>query len=499
MYALSQTRRPGEEDDDDQKPQIPVRQPTKEYKELRTDDKSTKPPNDFPQYHRNHDQEVVQQAGRHSHHLNKHVHEGTFDKNVKDPDAFPEYHDYEQEVQRQAARNSHHHREDVHERTTYDKSMKPPDAFPEHHDHVQEVMRQAASHPQHHRKDVHEKHRHLEEQPIAKNQTVDGKQDSLKVFARSSRLTAEASNFTVPSLASFSSNETVESPNSFPNTPPFVETRPGAVAVPGTRGSTVQDEELGDAQTVTSMPNITARVVEMDEELLEKEVLELRAEREQMHNAPVAQILSDEELALGTSQKCLGSPRSKKVACAAVLLLVLAIVAVVLSVVLTRDQSPPSNVAPQVSFQKCMNDTDALVQGSTELQQAKKDSEDEVNAVFGNCNFTREDPICIIDEDTFASTPALDSACITAGGIIYKYTALATCTSSGLSMSFTYKNIHACFASSCDERSVWSELDSTLGEELTKLEQEFMDSSGVKIECDVAINSVTDASNSTLP
>ena len=123
----------------------------------------------------------------------------------------------------------------------------------------------------------------------------------------------------------------------------FQEVRPGAVAIPGPgpeRSMSDVDEELGggeDFDTIsTPVPQITARVVEHDDELLQEENLRLRAERE---NAAVAQVITED----ASSRKFFDSPRSKCAAVmGAILVLVVIIAAVVLSVVLTGGKDSPT-------------------------------------------------------------------------------------------------------------------------------------------------------------
>jgi hypothetical protein len=275
------------------------------------------------------------------------------------------------------------------------------------------------------------------------------------------------------------------------------ELRPGAFAVGGTGNGLSRvsvDEEFGrqDPQTLpSSTPRLTARIVEKNEEQLEQEVLELRAAQDKLQHAPVAQIVPDNE----RDQKC--SPRNKRLTCASVMLLLLAIVAVVVGLVLTRNNAPnESKTDPQVSLQMCQNDTVALFQGNAALSQAFEDSANELNATFNNCSFSLTNSICIIDGDTFSSTPALDAACAAADGVLYKYTALATCTVlafSDFSLSFTYKNMHQCFAPSCDANSIRNYVEVNIDEELALMEQEFSEENDFEIDCDFAIDSLTDA------
>ena len=64
MYSLSNSRRPREEDDADDRPQAPVRQPTNGLKAVRAEDKSKKPSHDsFAHYHDD-NQEATRQAVR---------------------------------------------------------------------------------------------------------------------------------------------------------------------------------------------------------------------------------------------------------------------------------------------------------------------------------------------------------------------------------------------------------------------------------------------------
>ena len=161
---------------------------------------------------------------------------------------------------------------------------------------------------------------------------------------------------------------------------PFELTHPGAIAVPGTRCPPV-DEELGcveDNPKVASSGEITARVVEMDEELLEKEGLELRAERDRMHNAPVAQVVPNQT-------------RKKRVFCAAAILMVLILVAVILAVVLTR-KSPDTAAI----LLKCSYESSALFEDNPDLEKAYNASVDAYRDVAEACG---DESNCEIDED----------------------------------------------------------------------------------------------------
>ena len=61
--------------------------------------------------------------------------------------------------------------------------------------------------------------------------------------------------------------------------------------------------------------------------------------------------------------------------------------------------------------QQCIDETMALYRGNAALEQAYQDVSDAYNAAANSCS----DTACVIDGDSFSSTPALESACEAAG------------------------------------------------------------------------------------
>ena len=156
---------------------------------------------------------------------------------------------------------------------------------------------------------------------------------------------------------------------------------PGAVAVPGP-GAPDRDEELGyDMSTIcTSSPSVlpvAATVVTDDRQLLHEVVSQLRADREEnlrlreeRQRAPIAQVVENES---ESSPRCFDSEKRKRAVVACALLALVAILAVVLSIVLTRNGgdgsgdvgksegvSPPStNVTTSATLSPTPTATDA--------------------------------------------------------------------------------------------------------------------------------------------
>ena len=211
----------------------------------------------------------------------------------------------------------------------------------------------------------------------------------------------------------------------------------------------------------------------MDDELLEKEVLELRAERDRMHNAPVAQVIANET-------------RKKRVICVAAILLVLIIVAVVLAVMLTREPSDPV-----ADLLKCSYESLALLEDNTDLEKAFNASVDEISDAEEDCGEKRN---CTVNQDTFPSTLAFESACGAAEGNLYKTSFRISCSGDD-SFNFVYHNIRDCLALSCTDSMVQSSVKASVENIRSSFED---DIGGGSVDCDATERTITDPSGNAL-
>jgi hypothetical protein len=122
--------------------------------------------------------------------------------------------------------------------------------------------------------------------------------------------------------------------------------------------------------------------------------------------------------------------------------------------------------------EQCEAATNTLYDDSVELQQAAVAFESDYDAAVDACE---DGQPCIIDEDTFPSTPGFITACTGAGGVIYEYDLILACTvvegSAVQSVELQYLNVDLCFdGASCVAENISSDIENAANSDLDRLE-----------------------------
>ena len=131
---------------------------------------------------------------------------------------------------------------------------------------------------------------------------------------------------------------------------------------------------------------------------------------------------------------------------------------------------------------------------------ALEDYDDEYDAALEECSDAEQGTSfeCVIDEDTFPSTPLYMEACQQAGGEIWEYDYIVQCTATVNGETQTVSNVFLnqdnCFpkdSEACDRQEIQSEIETTVNEQLNLLEAIVEAFSEDSLSCDFGI-AVTD-------
>ncbi|KAL7570621.1 hypothetical protein ACA910_014895 [Epithemia clementina (nom. ined.)] len=150
-------------------------------------------------------------------------------------------------------------------------------------------------------------------------------------------------------------------------------------------------------------------------------------------------------------------------------------------------QVEESNDHRGLDFAQCRFDSIELEKESSELHLAVKQIAEETEA---KKDAMCSDNLCIVDENTFTSTPKLVQACLEAGGIIYEFDVKLECnltavvSKKGTTISFQYLNTDKCAAAkSCNADDVRADAQQYFDGEISNVEAEIGDPRVVRVDC----------------